>query len=118
MRVHVPSRTLTSNVIGNEDFLALDDDKTDMSTGSTAPLWCGGTDFALETLLRPALTKSKRMAERSQEHPITTLQKDRSRLSQADSRAKAKSTVLPTPALSDVPLSSYATPPELNFIEL
>ena len=112
LMVHVSPSTLTSDVIGDEDFLALDDDKTDMSTGSIASLWCGRNDFALETLLRSALTKSKRIAERSQEQPmehsIATLQQDRSRLSQASSQTTTKSEVLQILALSDV---SYVVPP-------
>ena len=96
----------TSDVIVDEDFRAVDDDRVDPHTKSDIAPWRGRTTFKLKPLTGQALVKAKKAAEKFQASPTTTLQRDRFRLSQAKSFAKA----MPKPALSDVPSSSQAPP--------
>ena len=70
-----------------------------------------GLLFKLKPLTGQALVKAKKAAEKFQAAPATTLQKDRFRLSQAKSFAKAKAKAIPKPALSDAPSSSHQAPP-------
>ncbi|OLQ00764.1 hypothetical protein AK812_SmicGene16545 [Symbiodinium microadriaticum] len=101
----------TSDVIVDQDFRALDDDRVDPHTKSEIAPWRGRTAFKLKPLTGQALVKAKKAAEKFQAAPATTLQKDRFRLSQAKSFAKAKAKAIPKPALSDVPSSSHEAPP-------
>ena len=106
----------TSDVIVDQDFRALDDDRVDPHTKSEIAPWRGRTTFKLKPLTGQALVKAKKAAEKFQASPATTLQRDRFRLSQAKSFAKAKAKTVPKakpvpkPALSDVPSSSQAPP--------
>ena len=100
----------TSDVIVDEDFRAVDDDRVDPHTKSDIAPWRGRTTFKLKPLTGQALVKAKKAAEKFQASPATTLQRDRFRLSQAKSFAKAKAKAVPKPALSDVPSSSQAPP--------
>ncbi len=106
----------TSDVIVDEDFRAVDDDRVDPHTKLDIAPWRGRTTFKLKPLTGQALVKAKKAAEKFQASPATTLQKDRFRLSQAKSFAKAKAKAVPKaktvpkPALSDVPSSSQAPP--------
>ena len=101
----------TSDVIVDQDFRSLDDDRVDPHTKSEIAPWRGRTAFKLKPLTGQALVKAKKAAEKFQAAPATTLQKDRFRLSQAKSFAKAKAKAVPKPALSDAPSSSHQAPP-------
>ena len=101
----------TSDVIVDQDFRALDDDRVDPHTKSEIAPWRGRTAFKLKPLTGQALVKAKKAAEKFQAAPATALQKDRFRLSQAKSFAKAKAKGVPKPALSDASSSSYQAPP-------
>ena len=101
----------TSDFIVDQDFRALDDDRVDPHTKSEIAPWRGRTTFKLKPLTGQALVKAKKAAEKFQAAPATALQKDRFRLSQAKSFAKAKTQAVPKPALSDAPSSSHQAPP-------
>ena len=101
----------SSDVIVDEDFRVTDDDKVESAKRLHTTPWRGRTTFKLTPLQGRALATAKKAAEKFQEPPTDALQKNRFRLSQAKSQAKATAKALPAPALSDVPSSSHRAPP-------
>ena len=94
----------TSDIEADEDFRLRDDDKV-VPTEQPTQSWRGRTIFRLKPLTGKALEKAKIAAQKFQQAPAKTRQKDRFRLASDD-----PSSDLP-PALTDNPPSSSRDPP-------